>query len=173
MKRMIESVSEFCSVTGMKLTCSTCKWLSYAMSDGSRVVSSELLNINDEEIKPIAVDDCLKYLGALIATNRGAKMKFTDELLIKVRHQINQLLLSPLIFSQSLDAIKRLVIPQLDFIFMNGVVSITDKKKLDENIRGLIQNKLKCPGLPIEVVRAHWKDGGMIIPHLVDRLEVL
>lgn len=72
MKRMIESVSEFCSVTGMKLTCSTCKWLSYAMSDGRRVVSSELLNINDEEIKPIAVDDCLKYLGALIVTNRGA-----------------------------------------------------------------------------------------------------
>jgi len=56
---------------------------------------------------------------------------------------------------------------------MNGVVSMNDMKKLDENIRGLIQKKIKCPGLPIEVVHAHWKDGGMSIPRLVDRLDLL
>ena len=173
MRNMLNTVEAFCSVTGMKLTGSKCKWLSYVIREGRRVASSETLRINEDEIKSINITDCLKYLGAPIAVNRGAKMKFTEDYLMKVRHQVNQLLLSPLTLSQSLDAIRRLVIPQLDFICMNGVVSMNDVKKLDENIRGLIQKKIKCPGLPIEVVHAHWKDGGMSIPRLVDRLELL
>ena len=173
LRSMLSSVEEFCSASGMNLTGSKCKWLSYMMINGRRVASSETLHINDDVIKPIGINDCLKYLGAPIATNRAAKMKFTQDYLLKVRHQVNQLLLSPLTFSQSLDALRRLIVPQLDFIFMNGVVSSQETKKLDECIRSLIQRKLKSPGLPIEVVHSHWKDGGMSIPRLVDRLELL
>ena len=157
----------------MKLTGSKCKWLSYIMKDGRRVSSSDTLEINEDEIKSINISDCIKYLGAPIATNRTSKMKFSENLLIKVRHQINQLLLSPLTLSQSLDAIRRLIIPQLDFIFINGVISLSFIKKLDKNIRGLIQKKIKCPGLPIEVVHSDWKNGGMNIPCLEHRLELL
>ena len=173
MRSMLRTVQSFCSVTGMKLTGSKCKWLSYMMKDGRRVSSSDTLEINEDEIKSINISDCIKYLGAPIATNRTSKMKFSENLLIKVRHQINQLLLSPLTLSQSLDAIRRLIIPQLDFIFMNGVLSLSFVKKLDENIRGLIQKKIKCPGLPIEVVHSDWKNGGMNIPRLEHRLELL
>ena len=173
MRNMISSVEEFCSVSGMKLTGPKCKWFSYVIRNGRRVASSESLKINGDEIKSINISDCLKYLGAPIAANKNAKIKFTEDLLIKIKHQVNQLLLSPLTFSQCLDAIKRLVLPQLDFICMNGVVSMDDMKKLDESLRGLIQKKIKCPGLPVEVVHAHWKDGGMNIPRLVDRLELL
>lgn len=36
-----------------------------------------------------------------------------------------------------------------------------------------IQKKIKPPSLPIEVVHSHWKDGGMNIPRLKHRLELL
>ena len=173
MSNMLQTVENFCSATGMKLTGSKCNWFSYIMSNNNRVSSSNSLTINGEEIHPITITDCIKYLGAPIAANRNAKMKFSEDLLIKVKHQVNQLLLSPLTLSQSLDAIRKLIMPQLDFIFMNGVVSLSYAKKLDENIRGLIQKKIKSPGLPIEVVHCHWKDGGMNIPRLEHRLELL
>ena len=173
MKHMLDAVASFCSVTGMKLTGSKCKWLSYLFRDGRRVSSADTLYINGDEIKSIDISDVLKYLGAPIATNRSSKMKFSENFLIKVKHQVNQLLLSPLTLAQSLDAIRKLIIPQLDFIFMNGVVSLSYVKKLDESIRALIQKRLKCPGIPIEVIHAHWKDGGMNIPRLEHRLELL
>lgn len=100
-------------------------------------------------------------------------MSFSDDLLMKVNNQINQILLSSLTMAQCLNAIKKLIIPKLDFIFMNGVISWRDVGYLDENIRGLLQRKLNCSGLPIDTVHDHWKDGGLNIPRLVDRFEAL
>ena len=37
----------------------------------------------------------------------------------------------------------------------------------------MIQKKIKSPGLPIEIVHMSWRDGGMNIPRLEDRFELL
>ena len=173
LRNMLQTVDDFCHATGMNLTAAKCNWLSYIMRDGRRVASSDKLTINDESISAQNIDDYIKYLGAPIATNRDSKMKFSSEYLRSVKHDINQILLSPLKFAQSLDAIRRLIIPKLDFIFLNGVVSIKEAKKLDESIRAMIQKKIKSPGLPIEIVHMSWRDGGMNIPRLEDRFELL
>lgn len=173
LRNMLHTVDNFCHATGMTLTASKCKWLSYIMRDGRRVSSADKLDINNQSISAQNIDDYIKYLGAPIATNRNSKMKFSSDYLIAVKHDINQILLSPLTFSQSLDAIRRLIIPKLDFIFLNGVVSINEAKKLDESIRAMIQKKIKSPGLPIEIVHMSWRDGGMNIPRLEDRFELL
>ena len=173
LNNMLKTVNQFCLASGMKLTASKCQWLSYIMRDGRRVSSADKLHINGDDIQAHDITSFIKYLGAPIATNREAKMLYSSEYLRNVKHEINQLLLSSLTFSQSLDAIRRLVTPKLDFIFQNGVTSVSEAKTIDENIRGLVQKKLKCPGLPIEVVHASWKDGGMNIPNLEHRLDIL
>lgn len=169
----LQTVNQFCLESSMKLTASKCQWLSYLIRDGRRVSSADKLHINDEEIQAVDISSIIKYLGAPIATNREAKMLFSSNLLRNVKHEINQILLSSLTFSQSLDAIRRLITPKLDFIFQNGVTSVSEAKTIDENIRCLIQKKLKCPGLPVEVVYTNWKDGGMNLPNLEHRLDFL
>ena len=64
------------------------------------IEESDSIIINGEAVKPEANNGCIKYLGAPIAAKRDAKMRFSDDLLLKVKHQINQILLSPLTVAQ-------------------------------------------------------------------------
>lgn len=117
LRRMINSVDNFCNACGMKLTASKCQWLSYTFHERRRVSSSEKLSLNGEEISSINLSDSIKYLGAPIATNRETKMQFTRKYLTRIKHEINQIMLSKLSLSQITDAIKRLIIPKLDLFF--------------------------------------------------------
>ena len=151
MRKMLDTVDEFCTCTGMKLTTEKCQWLSYCIRDRHRVASSEPLTFGDAQITAISIEACINYLGAPIATCKKAKYEHTINKIKKIRREVDQILVSPITFTQSLDAIRRLIIPEQDYILLNGVAPMKKVQELDRNIRGLISKKLCASGIPTDL----------------------
>jgi hypothetical protein len=80
---------------------------------------------------------------------------------------------SLLLIVQKIEAMKRFVLPMLDFIMLNGDVDENQLMKMDKYIRGRIDEFLKVSSLLVKCHHASWRDRGFSYPSLVDRPRVL
>lgn len=55
-------------------------------------------------------------------------------------------------FNQKIDALKRIIAPQLDYEMLNGICPQKELKALGAHIMGKIQASLNTLGLPIKYV---------------------
>lgn len=173
MQRMIVSVEKYCTDVGLKLEPNKCKYLSYSWTGRNRVTISNKLNISDAQISPIPLSSAMEYLGSPIGISKAAKMKITNQLLPKFVSNMRPILLSSLKFMQKLYNIRRICTPALDYIFLNGVVSLKSLKTLDASIRGMICNTLNITGQPIDSYYVSWVDRGLGPQCLFERYHVL
>lgn len=173
LQKILDTVCRYCEDMSLKLEPKKCCYLSYLYTKNGRKASSSRLNVSESQITPISLSSYIEYLGAPISTNKVSKMKFSQVILNKVESNIKQILLSPLKFIQKLDAIRRICTPSLDYIFLNGAVSLKKIKAIDASIRGNICRCLNASGIPINAFSTSWADGGLGLHNLVERYQVL
>ena len=97
-------------------------------NNGVRTTLNECFKINNEEIPNHSLFGHVEYLGAPIAINRNNKKQHSQIRINKIKQEINQVISSPLKFNQMIDAIRRIITPQLDFEMLNGLCSAKELK---------------------------------------------
>jgi hypothetical protein len=80
---------------------------------------------------------------------------------------------SGLKLNQKLDALRRFVIPTLDYMLTEGTPRIEDQKKLDVQMRQVVADHIGAQSIPINLASTHWKDGGLSLQTLENRSKAL
>jgi len=57
-----------------------------------------------------------------------------------------------------IDAVKRFVIPSLDYVLTEGSPRLSDLKTLDTKIRTKIAKHIGVPNIPISFAHSHWME---------------
>ena len=129
--------------------------------------------IDGEEIPTEDVTEAMEYLGTVISVSQRLKMSDARKVLEDLKTKRWRVGRTKTRLVQKFDLIRRFIVPQLDFILLNSVVSIRDLKRFDKFIRTQIRQWVGGPTLPKAMIYAHWKDGGLNIPSLRDRYQAL
>ena len=74
--------------------------------------------------------------------------------------------------SQKIHAIKTFALPTLDYALTEGKVKVSTMKRIDKKVREAIKKHIKS-NLPNEVFYTHWKDGGLSLQPLEERMYTL
>lgn len=80
---------------------------------------------------------------------------------------------SSLKFTQAVDAIKRFVIPKIDYELFASAAPTNELNRLDATIRGKLSKSIKAAGIPIEWFYTPQKDGGLNLQLLTERQKAL
>ncbi|OHT15269.1 hypothetical protein TRFO_42619 [Tritrichomonas foetus] len=169
MSRMLKTVEEFCTFSGMSIAAKKSVTLAYIQDGNRRNTLATPLRILGEEIPIASLDTFVEYLGSPVATTRSGKKAHSRRRINKVRSKIEAVFSSSLKITQKLDAVIRLVTPKLDYEMLNGVLPLKDLDALDAYIRGKVNSALNTSGLPSEFFYTHWKDGGLSLMSMVER----
>jgi hypothetical protein len=108
-----------------------------------------------------------------VAARRTVKLEAAKMKLSEMRIRLENIIDSPLLTVQKIDATKTFLLPVLDFMLLNGDVGVKQLREMDQNIRGAVDRALKVRGLPVECHHASSRDGGFSYPSLLDRREAL
>jgi hypothetical protein len=166
---MLEILEEFVRWSRMEMKVRKCMTVSY-MLDGNhhRCSLANNLTFQGQIIPNLTLAESLKYLGTPVAARRTVKLEAVGSKLTEKNIRLKKIMDSPLLIVQKIDALKTFVLPTLDFLMLNGDVGVKQLKKMDEFIRGRIDEALRVKGLPIESHEESWRDGGLSYPSLVD-----
>jgi hypothetical protein len=171
---MLNTLFHFTRWSKMEVNPLKCSTISYLKDDNRRrAFSDTAFQFNDQEIPNLSLEDSMRYLGAPIAARRTVKLKTGRTLVIEAKRMVDKIMASPLKIVQKISAIKTKVLPSMDFMLMNGEIGTKDLTVMDKMIRGKLMDQMKIRGMPVECVHGSWKDGGLSLPALVDRKNVL
>jgi hypothetical protein len=95
-----------------------------------------------ETVEECGIKDIIKYLGVPLSTRKLQKMKFNKYRIEKTMMILERLRYSGLKVPQVIDAIRRFILPRLDYTMMNSVIGITELDKLDRFIRNMINEMI-------------------------------
>jgi hypothetical protein len=90
---------------------------------------------NHETVEECGIKGIIKYLGVPLSTRKLQKMKFNIYRIEKTMMILERLRCSGLKVPQIIDAIRRFILPRLDYTMMNNVMGITEMYKLDRFIQ--------------------------------------
>lgn len=117
--------------------------------------------IRGREVRSINMNESMRYLGCPISDWKASRQKGTHQRIEEVRTNIEVILDSNLAINQKLDAIKKFVLPTLDFALITSDVSLVELRSLDQHLRGLINKQIKSSSLPKPFFYLPIKDGGL------------
>lgn len=173
MQRMLNTVEKFCQRNGMKIAPQKCKTLSYIKEGNKRISIDYNLKIQNEDIPNQPLLEAIQYLGAPISTHKDSKKRHSKLRLNKIQNEISKIIDSPLKINQKLDAIRRMILPELDFEFLNGSCPEKDIKSLDLFIRCSFMKLINTNSLPVDFFYLKCSDGGLGLPCLWERMKTL
>jgi hypothetical protein len=84
---------------------------------------------------------------------------------------LERLRYSGLKITQIIDAVRRFILPRLDYTMMNSVMGITELRKLDEFIRNMINEMVGGPALSKDLFYTSTKNGGLGLRQLTERYQ--
>jgi hypothetical protein len=142
MKQLIDGIVSFVKFAHIAFNHNKCKMIAYDPTD-QLTVDFMLTNAVDDlvNIKRRCLDDALRYFGVHLSIRKLAKVKFNNDRLMKVRMILEILAGRGLNVAQVINVIKTFVLPRLDFSMMNNVMSKVQLKRIDDEVRTVI-NKL-------------------------------
>ena len=173
MQQQLDVVQRYCEHTGMQLAPAKCKSMSFTFRHGRRETAYTDLRLNNESIPMASIQHHLEYLGIAVAGRKSAKSTHAQSRLQKITREIDQVGLSALKLNQKIDAYKKLILPQLDYEMLNGVAQLNKLKALDRQIRVNINRSLNISSLPKDTFYTGWKDGGLGLYRLKERVHTL
>ena len=173
MKFLINTTENFMKWSQMQINPAKCTCASYLMNDQRRRCSLEKLYINNQEIQCLTLAESTRYLGSPLASNSRTRMKANEIHVKETEVLLEKVKASRLTINQKLHALKTFVIPHLDFRFLNTEMQRKSISNLDKKIRASVNEMMHIKGLPIANIHASWRDGGLSVPALQDRQDVL
>ena len=166
----INSLVQYCQMTGLVIAPTKC--ITIARNQGNQPNTPEL-RIGEHQLQIVNSDQSIKYLGAPISGNKSTRTGNAKAMIEEARAKTKLVFKSQLSLNQKLVAIRTYVLPCLDYIMTNSQCNITDLASLDSLIRGLIQKEIGNTPIPNEYAHIAMKDGGLGIPRMEDKGEIL
>jgi hypothetical protein len=80
---------------------------------------------------------------------------------------------SDLVNVQKLEAVKKFVMPMVDFLLFSGDAFEGALNRSDEFVRGMITDWIRGKGIPTPFFHMSWRDGGLAIAELRERQDTL
>ena len=174
MSNLLSTVEEFCQYAGnMIVNSKKCSSLSFVINGNSRVNISSNFTIQDGTIENISMQSSTPYLGVPLAAKLSNRKRHLYEKIISMRRDVSKITTSPLKFTQTVDAIKRFILPRIDYELMLNAAPTVKLKQLDQFIRGKLSEKLGSTGLPKDWFYTAKKDGGLNLQSLTERHKAL
>ena len=170
MSNILKTCEMFCNFSKMELAPNKCCSVGYIWTNNNRASLKQPFRIGDEFVPFVDIDTSIKYLGSPVAARKIVKLNSSEEFCNKFKVKALRIFESDLCIVQKLHAIKTFVFPTIDFILENGQLKIKDVTELDHFIAKHI-NILFQGNIPTAVKHASWKDGGLSIPSLRDKME--
>ena len=169
MERLLRTTEEFCQYAKLTVNPKKCRSLSYIVERRRRTMASTIFKIADEPIPSVSLLDTTQYLGAAIGVLGTKRMRTKIKLLEKAEEDVALIATSCLKDNQVIDAIRRFILPRMEYAMMSGTCPKKKIKQLDTRIRGIIDHRLKATGLPVDLFYSNWRDGGLSLPRLEER----
>ena len=173
MKTLLNTVELFLNYSKLNINHLKCKTISIGNRNNQRVSLHTQFALSGNQLPIVDLDDGVEYLGMMISNNRSKRMKSTEELVIKAIKDIEKLDATPLRFNQKIDAIKRFIVPSLDYIITNGEVPQKMIDKLEAAIKRVVDHFVGNNGVLKEFPTTHWKDGGVGLQPLKERSNIM
>lgn len=171
MNKLIERVSKFTQISGMKLAPEKCTAYVYGMSRAQKRFYEAEIKMGDQTIQVAKQDETIRYLGAPITARKVDRLKELKITEAEFRMLLEKITQSRLAIVQKVDAIKKFLLPKWEYEFMVNQVKVHVLDRMDRAIRVSL-DKIIGAKLPIAVFHASWKDGGLGIPRMRDRQQV-
>jgi uncharacterized C2H2 Zn-finger protein len=173
-EKMLDTLEAFTRWARMEVNNKKCETSSYIIDDqGHRRSIAEALRFRGEEIPNLTFAQSMKYLGVAVGAHQTIKFKAVKPKFRAMRDLLDKVMNSGLLTVQKIDAVKTFVLPSLDYPLLNGAVAKKDLTEFDKHVRAAVNKDLKVSGLPIECHHASKTDGGLSMPRLEDRGDVL
>ena len=173
MQNLIRTTEEFLQWSQMEINTKKCFISSYIRDEERhRATITELL-INNEPVKSLTMEESMQYLGIAVAARRRIRFKNNESAVETFLSTLEKIAQSPLAITQKVHAIRMFLMPTLDYVLLNGEMKRSTATKLDKRVRATIGTLLEARGTPKSLIHASWKDGGLSIPSVRDRQNVL
>ena len=157
----------------MKVNPTKCSTWSYIHGDDGSNRANTNFKISNEAIPIVQLYEGIPYLGIISAIQKSFRGKIANIKIEKVKSMIMKICSSSLKITQKFDAIKRIILPKLDFEMANGYTCKKDRESLNKIIRASLNGCLPSASLPIDFFYTNWKDGGIGLKDINDRYKNL
>ena len=173
MERLLKELELFLRYSKLNVNNGKCRTLSIGHRNNMRVELQHTFMLNDIELPRIDLSEGTEYLGIMLSNNKPLRFKSAEEIVHTAIKQINKLESLPFRFNQRIDAVKRFIIPSLDYILSNGETYQKTINELEGAIKKLISNFLGNKGVLRDFFKVSWKDGGLGIQPIDEREKAL
>ena len=174
MRHLLSIVEHFCRYAGdMKINCKKCHSFTYISHNGSRSVLNDNFTIAGGPIENVSIQGNTTYLGLPIACKSAQRKRNVFRRIEDMTKDVIRITNSALRFAQAVDAIKRFVIPKIDYELMANTAPTNGLDRLDELIRGKLSKMIGAAGIPTAWFYTVKNDGGLYLQKLTDRQKVL
>ena len=166
-QREIHALENFAALTGLRIAPQKCISIARIHSE------NPILTIEGTEIPIKNQRDSINYLGAPISARKSTRLGSAKPIIEEIKAKTIQLFKSQLSLSQKVEGLRCYVLPKMDYMLTNGQFPVAAISKLDRFIRGKINDELNAPRTPIQFVNIATRYGGLGIPNLEDKADML
>lgn len=174
MNNLIHTVENFCIYAGnMVINAKKCSSFAFIIDNGTRGTIQNHFMINNEEVDNICIQGSTQYLGLPLAAKVSQRKKHIFQKLLCMKQDVSKIANSSLKTVQTIDAIKRFILPRVDYELMINAAPINKLLDVDAHIRNQISKKIKAAGIPVDWFYTSKIDGGLNLQSLVERHKAL
>ena len=173
MQRLLDTVTRFCELTKIVIEVSKCSSICYGYDGHQRTIPSVPFVLAGRQVPSINLMSASDYLGVWIGARSNACKKHIMRRIESVHSDCVKVSGSPLKLTQKIDAVRRFLLPKLEYEFLAGICPAKRLSTLDKNIRFLLSKAIGAQGLPTELFYLKWTNGGLGLQELWVREKVL
>lgn len=174
MNNLIEAVESFCLYAGnMRVNSKKCQSFTYIINNGSRQVLNDNFVIQGGVVDNVSILGSASYLGLPIAAKASRRKRHVFRKIEEMTNAVSKITSSSLRVTQAVDAIKRFVLPTVDYELMANTAPVNGLRRLDQHIRGKLSKMIKASGIPIDWFYTSRRDGGLNLQCLCERQKAL
>jgi hypothetical protein len=127
-KHMLEILEEYTQWSKMEINLEKCAIASYFYDEDKRLTYSDNnVRFRGEAIPNLTTAESMRHLGAPITARRTVKLKTVKLKLDEMNILLGQIMSSPLLTVQKIDAVKIFLSSSTDFLLLNGEAGGTQR----------------------------------------------
>jgi hypothetical protein len=170
MNILVDRFEDFMKYEHINFNPNKCKILIHN-PEKEMIVQVQLPNEKGElqDIGICGIKNIIKYLGVTLGTRKLQKMKINKCRIEKTVKILERLRYSGLEIPQAIDAMKRFVLPRLDYPMMNNVIGVIELSEPDKFDRNVINKMEGGPALSKNIFYTANKNEGFGLRLLTER----
>jgi hypothetical protein len=174
LEEMLKILREFCEYAHMAVNAKKCCVISSMVNgEGRRQAIERKFAYGGEELPSLETEQSTLYLGSPVGGSRKERAKPAKVRLAAMRDDILKICNSDLITVQKLDALKKFVMPMVDFLLYSGDAIASSLTKFDQYVHRVVTEWIGGKGIREPFFHMSWRDGGLGLASLRERQDAL